>query len=78
MQFQKVEKFTIRFSDKLMSTNQPIITDTEFSEVDLGTSKASEFFKLVFTKLITIPHITLPNIGFNSFELKNNSKRFIL
>ncbi|MGI9227827.1 MAG: hypothetical protein ACR2PU_03450 [Gammaproteobacteria bacterium] len=57
-----------------MSTNQLIITDTGFSEEDLGNSKASKFFKLIFTKLSTISHVTLPNIGFNSFELKNNQQ----
>lgn len=57
-----------------MSTNQPIIIDTGSSEEDLDASRASEFFKLIFTKLSTISHVTLPNIGFNSFELKNNQQ----
>ena len=56
-----------------MSTIQPIITGTGSSEEDLGISKASEFFKLIFTKLSTIPHVTLPNLGFDNFELKKQA-----
>ena len=70
MRFQKVEKITIRFRDKFMSTNQTIITDTGSSEEELGIPKASEFFKLIYTKLKAITYPTLPNLGFNSFELK--------
>lgn len=56
-----------------MSTNQPIITDTGSYEESLCILKASEFFKLIFTKLSTIPHVALLNLGFNSFELKKQS-----
>lgn len=54
-----------------MSTNQTIITDTRSSDEELGILKASELFKLIYTKLKTITHPTLPNLGFSSFELKN-------
>lgn len=54
-----------------MSTNQTIITDTGSSEEELGIPKASEFFKLIYTKLKAITHPTLPNLVINSFELKN-------
>ncbi len=57
-----------------MPTNQPIITDTGSSEEDLGISRAGEFFKLIFTKLSTIPHVTLSNLGIDSFELKNKQQ----